>query len=208
MEISASDVKKLRDRTGTGMMDAKKALEDASGDFEAALDLLRKAGVVKANKKADRTTAEGTIGSYVHGNSQVAAMVVVNCETDFVARNDEFQQLAKDLAMHVAALSPLYLSREDVPQELIEKEQGVFEEHAEAEGKPANIAQKMVTGRMEKFYAEATLLEQPFVKDDSITVGELIQSAVQKLGENIQVSEFVRFEIKGNSNCQLNFPTE
>ncbi len=188
-------IKKLREQTGAGMSDVKKALEDAGWDMEKATTLLRERGALKAAKKADREAREGIIGSYIHHNQRVGVMVELNSETDFVARNEEFQRLAKDIAMHIAMANPRYISIEEVSQEDLEKEKAIYIQQLLNEGKPQNIAEKAAEGRMKKFYEEMVLLEQPFVKDEKIKVRELIQAAIAKIGENIQVKRFSRFEV-------------
>ncbi len=190
-------IKKLRASTGAGMMDVKKALEEAGWNEEKALQILRERGAVKAAKKADREAREGIIGSYIHHNQRVGVMVELNCETDFVARNEEFQKLAKDIAMHIAMAAPRYVSKDEVPAEEIEKERQIYIQAALNEGKPEQIAAKIAEGRLKKFYEENVLLEQPFVKDDKLTVGELVQQAIAKIGENIVIKRFCRFEIGG-----------
>ncbi|RIH84865.1 Elongation factor Ts [Meiothermus luteus] len=188
-------VKKLREQTGAGMSDVKKALEDAGWDMEKATVLLRERGALKAAKKADREAREGIIGYYIHHNQRVGVLVELNSETDFVARNEEFQRLAKDLAMHIAMANPRYISKEEVSAEDLEKERAIYVQQLLNEGKPQNIAEKAAEGRLRKFYEEVVLLEQPFVKDEKIKVGELIQAAIAKIGENIQVKRFCRFEV-------------
>ncbi len=188
-------IKKLREQTGAGMTDVKKALEDAGWDMEKATTLLRERGALKAAKKADREAREGIIGAYIHHNQRVGVMVELNSETDFVARNEEFQRLAKDIAMHIAMANPRYVSIEEVSQEDLEKEKAIYIQQLLNEGKPQNIAEKAAEGRMKKFYEEMVLLEQPFVKDEKIKVGDLIKAAVAKIGENIQVKRFSRFEV-------------
>lgn len=188
-------IKKLREQTGAGMTDVKKALEDAGWDMEKATTLLRERGALKAAKKADRVAREGIIGSYIHHNLRVGVMVELNSETDFVARNEEFQRLAKDIAMHIAMANPRYVSVEEVSQEDLEKEKAIYIQQLLNEGKPQNIAEKAAEGRLKKFFEETVLLEQPFVKDEKVKVGELIKAAVAKIGENIQVKRFARFEV-------------
>jgi elongation factor Ts len=188
-------IKKLREQTGAGMTDVKKALEDAGWDMEKATTLLRERGALKAAKKADREAREGIIGSYIHHNQRVGVLVELNSETDFVARNEEFQRLAKDIAMHIAMANPRYVSIDEVSQEDLEKEKAIYIQQLLNEGKPQNIAEKAAEGRMKKFYEEMVLLEQPFVKDEKVKVGELIKAAVAKIGENIQVKRFSRFEV-------------
>ena len=194
-EISAKDVKELRDRTGAGMMECKGALNEAGGDMERAIDILRAKGAAKAAKRAERETREGAIGSYIHMGGKIGVLVEVGCETDFVARNDEFQKLVRDVAMHIAAASPVAVRREDFPAELLERERGVYREQMKESGKPEQIWDKIIDGKVEKFYAEQALLEQPFVKDPDITVGELITRASAKTGEKVEVRRFARFAL-------------
>ncbi len=192
--ITPEQVKELRGKTGAGVMDCKKALVEADGDMEKAITILREKGLAKAAKKQSRTAAEGIIESYIHGNGRIGVLVEVNCETDFVARNEEFKTFAKDIAMQVAASNPKYLSREDVPSEVLEKEKEILRAQALNEGKPEKIVDKIVEGRLEKFYEENCLLEQPFIKDPDKKVSELIMEKIAVIGENITVSRFVRFE--------------
>lgn len=193
--ITPAQVKELRDQTGVGMMEAKKALSEAGGDTEKAIAVLRKAGQKLAAKKQDRAAGEGVVGYYVHADQSVAALVVVNCETDFVARTDRFKELAHDLAMHVVAAAPQYVKPEDVPTDVLEKERAIFVEQVAAEGKPAAVAEKIVTGKLEKFYTETCLLKQSYIKDDSKTIETLLQEAIAELGENIQIRSFSRLTI-------------
>lgn len=188
-------IKKLREQTGAGMSDVKKALEDGGWDIEQATTLLRERGALKAAKKADREAREGIIGYYIHHNQRVGVMLELNSETDFVARNENFQVLAKDLAMHIAMANPRYVSVEEVTTEDQEKEKAIYVQQLLNEGKPQNIAEKAAEGRIKKFYEEMVLLEQPFVKDDKVTVGDMIKAAIAKIGENIQVKRFIRFEV-------------
>mgnify|MGYP003546417763 FL=1 len=188
-------IKKLREATGAGMMDVKRALEDAGWDEEKAVQLLRERGALKAAKKADREAREGIIGHYIHHNQRVGVLVELNCETDFVARNELFQNLAKDLAMHIAMMNPRYVSAEEIPAEELEKERQIYIQAALNEGKPQQIAEKIAEGRLKKYLEEVVLLEQPFVKDDKVKVKELIQQAIAKIGENIVVRRFCRFEL-------------
>ncbi len=190
-------IKKLRSATGAGMMDVKKALEDAGWDEEKAIQLLRERGAMKAAKKAGREAKEGLVTSYIHHNQRLGVLLEINCETDFVARNEEFQKLAKDIAMHIAMAAPKYVSKDEIPEEELAREREIYKKAAMAEGKPENIAEKIAEGRLKKYIQEVVLLEQPFVKDDKITVGELIQQAIAKIGENIQVRRFCRFELGG-----------
>jgi elongation factor Ts len=195
MEISAKLVKELRDRTGAGMMECKSALKEANGNLAEAEIILRKRGIASASKKATRTTRQGVIGSYIHPGSQLGVLVEVNCESDFVARTDEFQQLVKDLAMQVAAADPQFIRKEDVTPDALEKERDIQRGRALQEGKPEKMVDKIVEGRMNKFYEEVCLYEQPFVRENSTTVGDLIKAMIAKVGENISVSRFVRFKV-------------
>jgi elongation factor Ts len=193
MEITASLVKELREKTGVGMMQCKKALKDASGDLVAAEKLLRTMGVSVAAKKSSRATGEGQIGTYIHTGGKIGVLVEVNCETDFAARNDDFQDLVKSLAMHIAASAPRFLCREDVSEELLAEEREIALEQAKKSGKPEKILDKIVEGKIQKFYAENVLLEQAFIKDPEKTVGQLITDAVGRIGENIRLRRFARF---------------
>ena len=195
MAITREMVKELRQATGAGVLDCKKALKISNGDFDKAVEYLREKGLASAAKKASRAANDGTIGVYVHHGSRVAAMVELNCETDFVARTQEFQALAHDLAMQVAATQPQYLSREDVPPEVIEAEKQIYRAQMAGQNKPEHILDRIVAGKLEKFYQEVCLLEQPFIKDEDATVGDLIKNAIAKLGENIVLRRFVRYEI-------------
>jgi elongation factor Ts len=188
-------IKKLREATGAGMMDVKKALEDAGWNEEKAVQLLRERGAMKAAKKAEREAREGIIGHYIHHNQRVGVILELNCETDFVARNEVFQNLAKDLAMHIAMLNPRYVSAEEIPAEELEKERQIYIQAALNEGKPQPIAEKIAEGRLKKYLEEVVLLEQPFVKDDKVKVKELLQQAIAKTGENIVVRRFCRLEV-------------
>ena len=202
--ITAAQVKELRDATGVGLMDAKRALEETNGDMEAAMMVLRKSGAMKAAKMADRSNTEGVVASYIHGDGRIGVLVELSCETDFVARNESFQELAHDLSLHIAATNPLYVSREDVPGELIEKETSLYTEQLQAEGKPAERIEMIVKGKIDKYLADIVLMEQPFVKDDSQTIGQRIEAAVLTLGENVQIARFARFAIGGHSNvCRV-----
>lgn len=192
-KITTSDVKKLREKTGAGMLEAKTALEETRGDMERAIELLRKKGVLKAGKKAQRVTREGMIDAYIHGEGRIGVMLEVNSETDFVARNQEFKNLVHDLALHIAASAPLYISRTDIPAAVVAKEKEIYEAAAAAEGKPGAVREKIVAGRLEKFYQEVCLLEQPFVRESKITVQDLLNQKIAILGENIQVRRFTRY---------------
>ena len=195
MAISAQQVKELRERTGAGMMDSKKALQETGGDMEKAVDLLRSKGAAKAAKREGKAANEGRIGTYVHHSGKVGVMVELNCETDFVAATDDFQDLARDLAMHIAAARPVAVSSEDIPEEEVERERNVYLEQVKAEGKPENIHDRIVEGKLGKWYEQVALLSQPFVKDTDKTVEELITSVSATTGEKIEVARFARFEV-------------
>jgi len=195
MNVSASQVKELREKTGAGMMDCKRALAESDGDVEKAVDVLRKQGVVKSAKLGSRVVSQGAVFAYVHPGSQIGVLVEVDCETDFVARTADFQALGKNLAMQVAAASPVYVSREDVPADLVEREREVLRSQAKAEGKPDRIIEKMVEGRLDKFYQEQCLLDQPYIRDDARKVKDLVTDAMAKIGENVVVRRFARFQI-------------
>ena len=194
-EITAQLVKELRDRTGSGMMECKSALKESGGDLAEAEVILRKRGVASASKKASRVTRQGVIGTYIHPGSQLGVLVEVNCESDFVARTDDFQELVHDVAMQVAALDPRYIRREDVTAEILEKEREIQHDRAIAEGKPPQMADKIAEGRMNKFFEEVCLYEQPFIKDGTTTIGQIVAAMIAKTGENITVSRFVRFKV-------------
>ena len=195
MEISAKLVKELRDRTGAGMMECKSALIEAKGNLAEAEMILRKRGIASATKKATRTTRQGVIGSYIHPGAQLGVLIEVNCESDFVARTTDFQELVKDLAMQVAAADPQFIRKEDVTPDALEKERDIQRGRALQEGKPEKMVDKIVEGRMNKYYEEVCLYEQPFVRENSSTVGDLIKAMIAKVGENISVSRFVRFKV-------------
>ncbi len=195
MAITAKDIADLRARTGSGMMDCKKALEEANGDAEKAIEVLRKKGMAKAAKKADREAKEGVIESYVHSNGKIGVLVEVLSETDFVAKNDEFKEFAHDVALHIAAMNPRYLKPEDVNPDEVAKEKAIYLEEVKASGKPAEIAEKIVEGKIRKFTEEGALLRQPFVKDPSKTIEELLNEKIAKIGEKLEIKRFVRFEI-------------
>jgi elongation factor Ts len=194
-EITAQMVKALRERTGAGMMECKSALQEAKGDAAEAEVVLRKRGIATAAKKSSRSTRQGIVGSYIHAGSQLGVLVEVNCESDFVARTDDFRHLVHDIAMQIAAVEPKFIRREDVTPEVLEKEREIQKARVIAEGKPEKVADKIVDGRLNKFYEEVCLYEQPFIKDNTMTVGQLIAGTVAKTGENISVSRFVRFKI-------------
>ncbi len=195
MTISAKDVKALRDRTGAGMMDCKKALQETNGDMEAAVDFLRAKGSAKAAKRAAKSANEGTIGSYIHFGGKIGVMIEVNCETDFVAKTDDFIGLAKDLAMHIAAANPLSVSPDDIDDEVVAREKAIFLEQIKDEGKPEHIAEKIVEGKLRKFFEENSLLMQPYVKDPQMTISELITQVSSKTGEKIEVARFSRLQV-------------
>ncbi len=196
-EIPAKLVAELRARTGAGMMDCKKALEEAGGDIDKAVDILRKKGAAKADKRAGREATQGLIASYVHHNGRVGVLVEVNCETDFVANTEEFKQLAKDLTHQIASTAPIVLRREDIPADVIAKEREIYRAQVAAEKKPEHVKDKIVEGRINSFYEERALLEQKFVRDGSKTIGDMVKELAAKTGENIQVRRFVRFELGG-----------
>ncbi len=195
MAITAEMVKQLRDKTGAGMMDCKSALSEANGDAEKALEILRKKGQATAAKRAGRATKEGVVGHYIHMGGKVGVLVEVNCETDFVARTDDFQALAKEIAMHVAAADPRFVSRNQVPGGELEKEKEIYRGQFAASGKPAQVIEKIVEGKLGSFYAQVCLLEQPSVRDPGVTIEQMLQAATAKTGENITVSRFVRFKL-------------
>jgi len=196
MTISASEIQKLRQKTSCGMMDCKKALEETKGDFDKAIENLRKKGQEIALKKSGREVKEGVIGSYIHTNQKIGVMVEVLCETDFVAKNKEFQELARDLAMHIAANSPQYLDPKDVPKKVLEKEREIYLEQVKQEKKPKEVQDKIVEGKLRKFQEEISLFTQPFFKDSKITVSELLTDKIAKIGENIQIGEFIRYSLQ------------
>ena len=194
-QISAKDVSALRARTGAGMMDCKKALEETGGNVDKAVERLRAKGIAKAEKRAGRSASEGTIGSYIHHDGRLGVLVEVDCETDFVARTEDFQNLAKEVALHVASANPIAVTAEEVPAEIVAKERAIFEAQAKESGKPEAVWPKIVEGRIKKFYQEQVLLEQPFVRDDKITVGDLVKRVAGQVGENVVIRRFVRFKV-------------
>jgi len=209
-EITAALVNELRQRTGAGMMECKKALVEAKGDVGEAEVILRKRGIAGASKKAGRVTRQGLIGSYIHAGGQLGVMVEINCESDFVARTDDFKELVHDVAMHIAAADPRFLRREEVPADLVEKEKEIARDRARNEGKPDKVLERIVEGRIAKFYEEVCLLDQPFVKEATVTIDQLVKQKVAKLGENIGIARFVRFKVgdvaaaeAGSENAQL-----
>lgn len=192
---SASDVAALREKTGAGMMDCKKALQESGGDVEKAIEFLRKKGIASAEKKVGREAKQGSISSYIHAGGKIGVLVEINCETDFVARNENFQNFCRDIAMHVAAASPRFVSRDQVTPDVLAKEREIYRDQAAQSGKPANVLEKIVDGKMEKFFAEACLLEQPFIKNPDIKIEDYAKEMVAKLGENIIIGRFIRFEL-------------
>jgi len=198
MAITADQVKQLRDRTGAGMMECKAALAEANGNMEEAVTILRKRGLAQAAKRAGRATAQGLIGSYIHLGGKIGVLVEVNCESDFVARTDDFQNLVKEVAMHIAAADPKWVRREDLPAEAIEKEKSIYRAQMENTGKPAHVLDKIIEGKLGSFYSQFVLLDQPSIRDNSIAISQLIVQASAKTGENIQINRFVRFRVGEN----------
>jgi len=194
-EITAAMVKQLRDKTGAGMMECKAALTEANGNMDEAVTLLRKRGLAQAAKRAGRTTAQGIVGSYLHMGGKIGVLVEVNCESDFVARTDDFGNLVKEVAMHIAAADPRWVRREDVPAEAVEKEKAIYRAQMEKENKPAHVIDKIIEGKLGSFYSQFVLVDQPFVRDDKMTIGQLVAQATAKTGENIQINRFVRFRV-------------
>ncbi|WP_054949878.1 translation elongation factor Ts [Numidum massiliense] len=195
MAISAAQVKELREKTGAGMMDCKRALQEADGNMDKASEILRKKGLAAADKKAGRVAAEGLVESYIHAGGKIGVLLEVNCETDFVAKTDDFKAFVRDVAMHIAATNPSYVRREEVPADVVDKERAFLREQALEEGKPAHIVDKMIEGRLDKYFKDICLLEQPFVKDSDKTVEQLVKEKIAKIGENISIRRFVRFEL-------------
>jgi len=195
VEVSANMVKDLREKTGAGMMDCKKALAETGGDFQKALDYLRQKGLATAAKRAGRVASEGRIGAYIHAGGKIGVMVEVNCETDFVAKTDDFQAFAKDIAMHIAASNPSYIRREEVTVEVLEREKEIYRAQARDAKKPEKVIDKIVEGKLEKFYGETCLLEQPFVKDPDLTIQDLLNGLIGKLGEKIEIRRFTRYQV-------------
>ncbi|MEN8142375.1 MAG: translation elongation factor Ts [Thermodesulfobacteriota bacterium] len=195
MDITSKMVKELRDKTNAGMMDCKKALTETEGDMEKAVDFLRLKGLAVAQKRADRATSEGVVETYIHAGGKLGVMVEIGCETDFVAKSDMFQEFAKDIAMHIAASNPVAIKREDVPEDLIAREKDIFTKQALESGKPENIVEKMVTGKIDKYFSEVTLLDQKFVKNPDLSIQDLLNDIVAKIGENISVKKFARFQV-------------
>ena len=195
MEINAELVKKLRDQTGAGMMECKKALVEAKGNLEEAVTILRKQGLAQATKKAGRSTNEGMIGHYIHMGGKIAVLVEVNCESDFVARTDDFQNLSREIAMHIAAANPQYVRREDVPGDILERERGIYRSQMKDQNKPPAVVDKIVEGKLNSFFEQVCLLDQPSIRDPKVTIGQILQQTIAKLGENITIPRFVRFKL-------------
>jgi len=195
MAATAAQVKELREKTGAGMMDCKAALDETNGDIEKAIEVLRKKGLAQAAKRAGRVAKDGMIGHYIHMGGKVGVLVEVNCETDFVARTPEFQTLAKEIAMHVAAASPTYVKREDIPAEVLDKEREIYAAQFAGSGKPANVIAKIVDGKLESYYAQVCLLDQPSVRDPNVTIKQMVTAATAKTGENVTITRFVRFKL-------------
>jgi elongation factor Ts len=209
MMVTVAMVKELRERTGAGMLDCKKALEKTGGDIEKAIDLLREKGLAAAAKKAGRITAEGMVGSYIHMGGRIGVLIEVNCETDFVAKTEGFKEFVKNMAMQVAASKPLYVSRDEVPGDVLEKEKQILRQQALNEGKPEKIVDKMVEGRIEKFFKETCLLEQPYIRDPEVSVQQVLTETIAKIGENISIRRFVRYEMgEGLQKKEENFAEE
>ncbi len=207
--ISAKLVKELRERTGAGMMDCKKALQETNGDIGKAAEYMREKGIASAAKKAGRIASEGIVESYIHGNGKIGVLLEINCETDFVAKNEDFKQLAKDIAMQIAASNPEYVKREEVPEDMVNKERQILKAQALNEGKPEKIVEKMIEGRLDKFYKDICLLEQPFIREPDKTVQDMVKENISKIGENINVRRFVRFEMgEGLEKKQDDFTAE
>jgi len=196
-EISATLVKELRDKTGSGIMDCKQALKENAGDIEKALDFLRKKGLATAQKRSGRDAKEGVVQSYIHMGGKIGVMVEVNCETDFVAKNEDFQEFAKNVAMHIAAAAPMGLGPEEIPESVIAREREIYRERALEQGKPANIIDKIVDGQVEKFYKDSCLMSQPYIKDPKLTITDLLTETIAKIGENIKIRRFARFQLGG-----------
>ena len=199
VEITAAMVKALRDQTGAGMMECKAALKEANGDQAEALTILRKRGLAQAAKKVGRSTSEGVISSYIHMGGKIGVLVEVNCESDFVARTDDFQAMVKEVAMHIAASNPLYARREDVPAEVLERERVIYRAQMEASGKPANVIEKIIDGKINAYYEQFVLLDQPSIRDPKVTIGQVVTAAIAKLGENVAIPRFARFKL-GETN--------
>ena len=199
MDISASLVKELREKTGVGMMDCKKALKECDGDIEKSIEYLRKKGIATAQKRGGRSTSEGQVQSYIHAGGKIGVMVEINCETDFTGKNDDFTEFAKNVAMHIAASNPISIDRDGISSDILEKEKEIYTTQAKESGKPEKVIEKIVEGKINKFYAESTLLEQQYVKNPDITVKDLLNEMIAKTGENIIISRFARYQLGGNN---------
>jgi elongation factor Ts len=199
LEITASIVKELRERTGVGMMDCKKALKECDGDIEKSIEYLRKKGIATAQKRGGRSTSEGQIQSYIHSGGKIGVLVEINCETDFTGKNDDFTEFVKNVAMHIAASNPIAVDSEGIPEDIINKEKEIYETQAKESGKPENVIQKIVEGKIKKFYADTTLLGQQYVKNPDITIQDLVNEMIAKTGENIKINRFVRFQLGENN---------
>jgi elongation factor Ts len=195
MEITAAMVKKLRDQTGAGMMECKAALSEANGNLDDAVTILRKRGLAQATKKAGRTTNEGVIGSYIHMGGKIGVLVEVNCESDFVARTEDFQSLAREIAMHIAAASPQYVRRDDVPPDVVDRERSIYRSQLDGQNKPPQVIDKIVDGKLNSYYEQVCLFDQPSIRDPKVTIGQIVQQAIAKMGENIAIPRFVRFKL-------------
>jgi elongation factor Ts len=198
MAINAELVKKLRDQTGAGMMECKKALVEAKGNLEEAVTILRKQGLAQATKKAGRSTNEGMVGHYIHMNGKIGVLVEVNCESDFVARTEDFQSLTREIAMHIAAANPQYVRRDDVPADMLERERAIYRSQVEGQNKPEPVVQKIVEGKLNSYFEQVCLLDQPSIRDPKVTIGQVVQQAIARLGENIAIPRFVRFKLGDN----------
>lgn len=199
MEISASMVKELREKTGVGMMDCKKALKECDGDIEKSIEYLRKKGIATAQKRGGRSTSEGQVQSYIHAGGKIGVMVEINCETDFTGKNDDFTEFARNVAMHIAASNPISIDRDGIPSDILEKEKEIYATQAKESGKPEKVIEKIVEGKINKFYAESTLLEQQYVKNPDITIKDLLNEMIAKTGENIIISRFIRYQLGENN---------
>lgn len=195
VEISAAMVKDLREKTGAGMMDCKKALAEAKGDLEKAINYLRQKGLATASRRAGKIASEGRIGAYIHAGGKIGVIAEVNCETDFVAKTEDFQNFAKDIAMHIAASNPLYVRREQIPPEVLEREKEIYRAQAREAGKPEKVIEKIVDGKLEKYYSEVCLMEQPFIKDPNLTIQDLVNELISKVGEKVEIRRFSRFQV-------------
>ncbi len=209
MGVTVEQIREIREKTGAGIMDCKKALKESNGDFDAAVTYLREKGLTAASKRSGRLAAEGLVGSYIHAGGKIGVIVELNCETDFVARNEDFHELLKDVAMHIAATNPQYLKKEDIPEDVIEHERSIYRKQALESGKPEKVVDKIVVGRLEKYFSEVCLMEQAFVKDPDVTIRQLLSEKIAKLGENISIRRFVRFVVgEGMEKKAMDFAAE